>query len=78
MRKAMIGTAGWSIPAQHATAFPSSGSHLDRYSHRFLAVEINSSFYRPHRPGTYQRWAATVPAAFRFAVKMPKIITRWA
>jgi uncharacterized protein YecE (DUF72 family) len=75
MAKPMIGTAGWSVPAQHASAFPSEGSHLERYSRRFSAVEINSSFYRPHRPNTYQRWAATVPADFRFAVKMPKEIT---
>ncbi|WP_431271194.1 DUF72 domain-containing protein [Dankookia sp. P2] len=71
----MIGTAGWSIPAQHAVAFPREGSHLERYSRRFPAVEINSSFYRPHRPATYARWAASVPAHFRFAVKMPKEIT---
>ena len=75
MGKALIGTAGWSIPAQHAGAFPSKGSQLERYSRRFSSVEINSSFYRPHRLGTYQRWAATVPADFRFAVKMPKEIT---
>jgi uncharacterized protein YecE (DUF72 family) len=75
MAKPMIGTAGWSIPAQHAAAFPTEGSHLERYSRRFSAVEINSSFYRPHRPSTYERWAATVPADFRFAVKMPKEIT---
>jgi uncharacterized protein YecE (DUF72 family) len=75
MGRATIGTAGWSIPAQHAGAFPREGSHLERYSRRFPAVEINSSFYRPHRPSTYQRWAATVPADFRFAVKMPKEIT---
>src|SRR6185312_17112458 len=36
---------------------------------------INSSFYRPHRPATYARWAASVPAGFRFAVKVPKEIT---
>jgi uncharacterized protein YecE (DUF72 family) len=75
MGKAMIGTVGWSIPAQHASAFSSEGSHLERYSRRFPAVEINSSFYRPHRSSTYERWAATVPADFRFSVKMPKEIT---
>ena len=48
-----IGTAGWSIPRQHAAAFPASGSHLERYAQRFNAVEINSSFYRPHRRATY-------------------------
>lgn len=41
----------------------------------FNAVEINSSFYRPHRPATYARWAASVPDDFRFAVKLPKAIT---
>jgi uncharacterized protein YecE (DUF72 family) len=38
-------------------------------------VEINSSFYRPHKPETYARWAASVPDGFRFAVKLPKAIT---
>lgn len=71
----LIGCAGWSIPAQHAHRFPGQGTHLERYAQRFNAVEINSSFYRPHRPATYRRWAASVPDAFRFAVKMIKTVT---
>ena len=39
------------------------------------AVEINSSFHRPHRRATYERWAASVPVDFLFAVKLPKTIT---
>lgn len=70
-----IGTAGWSLPRRWQDAFPPDGSHLERYAARLPAVEINSSFYRPHRPSTYARWAASVPAAFRFAVKIPKTIT---
>ncbi len=70
-----VGVAGWSIPKQHSDAFPEEGTHLERYAQRFSAVEINSSFYRPHRPQTYARWAAAVPADFRFAVKMPREIT---
>src|SRR4051812_14660312 len=70
-----IGCAGWSIPPQHAEKFPREESHLERYASRFGAVEINSSFYRPHRPGTYARWASSVPSDFRFAVKVPKVIT---
>ncbi len=73
--KPRIGTAGWSIPVPHADRFPRLGSHLERYSQRFPAVEINSSFYRPHRPSTYERWAASVPPNFRFAVKVLKEIT---
>ncbi len=70
-----IGTAGWSIPKEHAGAFPADGSHLERYAAVLNAVEINSSFYRPHRPTTYERWAASVPESFQFAVKVPKAIT---
>jgi uncharacterized protein YecE (DUF72 family) len=70
-----IGTAGWSIPKQHAGAFPVEGTHLGRYARQLPAVEINSSFYRPHRPATYARWAASVPPSFRFAVKLPREIT---
>jgi uncharacterized protein YecE (DUF72 family) len=70
-----IGTAGWSLPAAFAADFPGQGPHLERYAARFSAVEINSSFHRPHRPATYARWAASVGPDFRFAVKLPKTIT---
>jgi uncharacterized protein YecE (DUF72 family) len=70
-----IGTAAWSIPKEHAAPFPVAGSHLERYGAVLNAVEINTSFYRPHRTATYERWAASVPEDFRFAVKIPKAIT---
>lgn len=70
-----IGTAAWSIPKEHAAPFPVAGSHLERYGAILNAVEINSSFYRPHRTATYERWAVAVPDDFRFAVKVPKAIT---
>lgn len=70
-----VGTAGWAIPRAVRGAFAVSGSGLERYAARFSCVEINSSFYRAHRPATYERWAAAVPEAFSFAVKVPKTIT---
>ena len=70
-----IGTASWQLPKAHAAHFPSPGSHLERYAKRFNAVEINSSFHKPHRRATYERWAASVPTDFRFAVKAPREIT---
>jgi hypothetical protein len=70
-----VGVAGWSMPASSVDQFNLNGSHLQRYSSRLNAVEINSSFYRPHRRSTYERWAASVPDGFRFAVKLPKAIT---
>ena len=70
-----IGCAGWSLPREHSEAFPAAGTHLQRYAARMTCVEINSSFYRPHRPATYVRWAESVPEDFRFSVKVPKQIT---
>lgn len=71
----IIGTAGWSIPARDAAAFPEEGASLERYAARLRGAEINSSFHRPHRRSTWERWAASVPADFRFSVKLPKTIT---
>ena len=70
-----IGTAAWALPRDVRDDFPPGPSNLARYAARFDCAEINSSFYRPHRPATYARWAETVPTHFRFAVKLPKAIT---
>lgn len=70
-----VGTAGWSIASRYGDRFSTQGSHLERYARRLGAVEINSSFYRPHRPATYERWSASVPEDFRFSVKVPKAMT---
>jgi uncharacterized protein YecE (DUF72 family) len=70
-----IGTAGWSIPAALKPQFPDAGTQLEKYAARMNAVEINSSFYRPHQRKTYERWAAGVPGDFSFSVKLPRSIT---
>ena len=70
-----IGCAGWAIPSQHAHLFGEGDSHLARYATRFDVAEINSTFYRPHQLRTFERWAASVPARFRFSAKLPKWIT---
>jgi uncharacterized protein YecE (DUF72 family) len=70
-----IGTAGWALPRIYRDSFGAGESNLARYATRLNAAEINSSFYRPHKPAIYARWAAAVPKGFRFAVKVPKAIT---
>jgi uncharacterized protein YecE (DUF72 family) len=70
-----IGTAGWTLPKQHAHHFPASGTHLERCARGFNCVEVNSSFHRPHQRKTWERWAACTPDDFRFSVKLPKTIT---
>ncbi len=77
------GTAGWIVAKQNLPLFSSCVggdkiSHLERYASRLRCVEINSSFYRPHRRATWERWAAVTPNNFRFAVKAPKAITHTA
>lgn len=70
-----VAIAGWSIRKEQAALFAVDGSHLERYASRFDAVEINSSFYGSHQQKTYEKWASSVPARFRFSVKMPKALT---
>ncbi|WP_422506658.1 DUF72 domain-containing protein [Stenotrophomonas sp. GZD-301] len=70
-----VGCAGWSIPTGCAALFGEGDSLLARYATRFSVVEINSSFYRSHQRRTYERWAATVPAHFRFSVKVPRTLS---
>lgn len=71
----IVGTAGWSLPAAVRDRFGDGSSALARYATRLNGTEINSSFYRPHRRSTYERWAASTPADFRFSVKVPREIT---
>ena len=75
VNRCLVGCAGWTRPRDVQPAFSPEGTHLERYAARFSAVEINSSFHRPHRPTTYARWAASVPPGFRFCAKLPKTIT---
>lgn len=70
-----VGCAGWAIPKVAAARLATEGSHLARYAAALDAVEINSSFHRPHAAAVYARWAAAVPRDFRFAVKVPRTIT---
>ncbi len=72
-----IGCAGWSISAAQRAQFDEADSGLARYASRLGCLEINSSFYRPHKPETYARWADAVPEGFRFSVKLPRTITHY-
>jgi uncharacterized protein YecE (DUF72 family) len=72
--KIRIGIAGWSVPASYRASEPVT-SQLARYATYFDCVEVNSSFHKPHRATTFARWAEGVPPEFRFAVKLPRVIS---
>ena len=63
------------MPRGIAERFPAEGSGLERYASAFPVAEINSSFHRPHRAATWERWRDSVPDDFRFSAKVPKEIT---
>jgi uncharacterized protein YecE (DUF72 family) len=42
----------------------------------FRVVEVDSSFYRAPSPFLVRRWAERTPAGFRFALKVPRDVTR--
>lgn len=75
MELRITATAAWSIPKTVAQRFSQEGSGLSRYASVFDGVEINSTFYRRHKPSTFARWAEAVPDSFRFAIKIPIEIT---
>lgn len=72
-----IGCAGWGLSSANKSFFPLAGNHLERYSAVLPCVEINTSFYRLHRPETYARWRDSVPDAFQFSVKLLRTITHY-
>lgn len=56
-------------------AFATEGSGLQRYAGCFDCVEVNSTFYRPSRETTLERWAQSVGGDFRFSLKVPKAVS---
>ncbi len=73
-----IGTSGWNYPEWRGKFYPEGlprSGELEYYGQQFDTLELNSSFYRLHRPSTYEKWSAAVPSDFQFAVKGWRMIT---
>jgi uncharacterized protein YecE (DUF72 family) len=73
-----IGLSGWRYREWRGRFYPKGlvqRRELEYVAEWFDTVEINGSFYSLQRPTSYQRWAATVPADFLFAVKGGRYIT---
>ncbi len=80
-----LGTSSWSFPgwaglvyAETATKTALSRHGLTAYAHHPLlrTVGVDSGFYAPLDAGRLARWAAQVPADFRFVVKAPAAVTQ--
>jgi uncharacterized protein YecE (DUF72 family) len=80
-----LGTSSWSFPGWAGLVYAGSAGKsllsrdgLTAYARHPLlgTVGVDSGFYAPLDAGRLARWAAQVPAGFRFLVKAPAAVTQ--
>jgi len=83
-RRLRLGTSSWSFPGWAGLVYAAGASKqtlsragLTAYAGHplFRTVGVDSGFYAPLDAARLARWAAQVPADFRFLVKAPATIT---
>jgi uncharacterized protein YecE (DUF72 family) len=75
---AYVGTSGFSYPSWRGGFYPPDArppEFLRCYGERLPTLELNASFYHLPSEEQFERWAAEVPDAFRFAVTMSRRVT---
>ena len=75
-----VGTSGYSYPKWKGPFYPAklpAAQMLRFYGEHFRSVEINQTYYALPKPATVEKWAADVPAEFRFVLKAPQRITHF-
>jgi uncharacterized protein YecE (DUF72 family) len=76
----LAGASGFSFASWRPSFYPPgtrSADFLAFYAERLPTVELNTTFYRLPPAAQLERWAATVPDGFRFAVKAPRSLSVW-
>jgi uncharacterized protein YecE (DUF72 family) len=74
----LAGASGFSFASWRPGFYPAgtrSEDFLSYYAQRLPTVEVNGTFYRQPAVTTLERWAASVPDGFGFAVKAPRTIS---
>ncbi|MBA3544227.1 MAG: DUF72 domain-containing protein [Chthoniobacterales bacterium] len=67
-----VGIGGWSYAPWRGAFFPdglAQAKELEFASRQFGAIEINGTFYSRQARSTWEKWAASVPDDFQFAIK---------
>lgn len=78
MASIRVGTSGWSYRDWAPAFYPpdvAPAAYLTCYAHRFDIVEVDSTYYRSPSPSMVRGWHDKTPDHFRFAVKVPGLIT---
>lgn len=68
-----VGCSGWSYRHWRGIVYPADvpvRSWFEWYAARFDTVELNATFYRLPAATTVERWRATAPPGFVYAVKL--------
>lgn len=78
MADVVVGCCGfayrdWRGPLYPADAAPAD--YLGHYAQHFGSVEVDSTFYGPPSEATVRQWYDRTPEHFRFALKVPRVIT---
>jgi uncharacterized protein YecE (DUF72 family) len=76
--RALIGTSGWTYRSWRGSFFPAGlpqAQELGYLSGQLGTVEVNGTFYSLTRPSACDRWRASVPDDFVFAIKASRYIT---
>lgn len=78
MNPIRIGTSGWSYADWVGPFYEpgtQQGDFLARYAEDFDIIEVDSTFYRPPSARMVAGWDRRTPPEFRFALKVPRVIT---
>jgi uncharacterized protein YecE (DUF72 family) len=78
VRVAWVGTSGWSYGHWDGVLYPSgtpAAKRLDVYQREFATVELNASFYRWPRTGSFSSWQRRLRPGFQMSVKAPRGLT---
>lgn len=73
-----IGTSGWHYNHWKGLFYPKGlrdADQLSFYAESLNTVEVNNSFYRLPKEGTFQKWKEITPEGFLFSVKANRHIT---
>lgn len=73
-----VGTSGWQYGHWRGSFYPAGlpqPAWFARYASVFSTVELNNSFYRQPKEGTWDAWREQAPAGFCYAVKANRFIT---
>ncbi|MBI4867393.1 MAG: DUF72 domain-containing protein [Candidatus Wallbacteria bacterium] len=73
-----LGTSSWSTKDWYDVFYPrelAPAEFITHYATQFPVVEIDATFYAVPSRRTVEGWRARTPEGFRFAAKVPQIIT---